>query len=218
MNTSKIILFSMIVSAISCDSFGSGMGSDHGIEAARVIAPVIKGASEQVNEAARELGIKAIKEMSPHLKVLVQNLPHLGSQVGVEQAKVLAPAIEKIAQVVPQVGQAISNSTVETAKVLAPNIQELAKAIPNAGADFGKTFGLETTKAIGGGVVLASTKAKAAVIAAKKAAVAIVSSPAAPYILIGAGCIVVCYGGYKVYRYYHPTEEQIAAAKNCKLR
>ncbi len=217
MNTPKIILFSMIISGISFDILGSGMGSDHGLEAAKVMAPAIKVASEQVNEAARELGIKTIKEISPHIKDFVQSLPNLGSNIGAEPAKILASTMEKIANAIPQVGNALTNGTVETAKVLAPGIQELAKSMPTAGADFGKNFGLETTKAVGGGIVIAGTKAKTALLAAKKAAVVIASSPAAPYVAIGVGVIVVSYGGYKVYRYYHPTEEQIAAAKKLQI-
>lgn len=44
MNTQKIILFYMILSGISLNIFGTGVGSDHGLNAAKIIAPVLTAA------------------------------------------------------------------------------------------------------------------------------------------------------------------------------
>lgn len=104
----------------------------------------------------------------------------------------------------------------EAAKTVAPSMQKTAEALPHLGSEFGSQFGLATTQAIGNGITAAAAAAKSAAVATgttvKSTAIAVASAPATPYILIGAGVIVVSYGGYKVYRHYHPTQEQIAAA------
>lgn len=158
-------------------------------------------------------GYETLQSAIPIVKEAVDKL----SKTGVDITTKAIPAIEKISEALKTVEPALKNGGVEAVKALVPSLNELAKVAPQTSADFGKNFGLGTTEAIGGGIMLAGTKAKAAALAAKKAAVIIASSPAAPYVAIGVGVIVVSYGGYKVYRYYHPTEAQLAAAQKLQI-
>lgn len=76
---------------------------------------------------------------------------------------------------------------------------EYLPAAAAALAGFGYNFGLGTVTAIGAGITKTA-------VAAKAAAIAVVSAPAAPYVAAGG---VAVYGGYKTYRYFYPTKEEI---------
>lgn len=123
--------------------------------------------------------------------------------------------IAQICHYIPVVAIA-EGAGVEFANEMAPAFEKAAAELSKAGIEFGSKFGLETTQAVGTGIVVAGSSLKSAAIVAgcsiKSAALAVAAAPATPYILIGAGVIVVSYGGYKVYRIYNPTQEQIAHA------
>lgn len=93
----------------------------------------------------------------------------------------------------------------------------ITTAAPIVATDAGINFGLNTVKYVCETTVAAVSvvgeTASAAAATVKSAAIAVAAAPATPYIV---GGVVVTYGGYKVYRYYNPTPEEIAKAAKCK--
>lgn len=195
-----ILIFLSQTHHCTIESGNWGMGSDIGVEGIKILAPAME-------EAAKKVAGDAAATLAPALQGSAQSI----AQLGVKPAKIIATALKDVQ----------------------PVIMDVSSNLKVVGADFGKNFGLSTTQAIGNGIASAATAAKSAAVAtgasiksaaaataatAKSTAIAVASAPATPYILIGAGVIVIGYGGYKVYRHYHPTQEQIAAAMKAQAQ
>ena len=191
-----------------------------GVETAKIISPHLKELAQAASQASLNAGMKSAQILAPAVE-------EAAKKVASDAAATLAPALQGSAQSLAQLG-------VKPAEIIATMVKEnqtvLLQASKNfeiAAVDFGKNVGLATTQAIGNGITAAAAATKSAAVAtgasiksaalataatAKSTAIAVAAAPATPYILIGAGVIVVSYGGYKVYRHYHPTQAQIAAA------
>lgn len=87
-----------------------------------------------------------------------------------------------------------------------PILVTATENIVAAGVNFGAEFGVGLYAKISADVAAMGA-------AVKSAAVAVIAAPATPYVV---GGVVVTYGGYKAYRYYNPTPEEVAKAAKCK--
>jgi hypothetical protein len=96
---------------------------------------------------------------------------------------------------------------------LPENIERAERIVEKVGYDIGSGTVDKVVALAGSATAVVSAKAEAAALAVKKAALAVTSPAALPYVAVGVGVIVICYGGYKIYRIYNPTLEQIAYAK-----
>lgn len=100
------------------------------------------------------------------------------------------------------------------ARELHQGLNELAEKHKEALADLGKNAGTGALNLIGVGLTGAAATGKAslaAVLAGAKVTIVTVT-PFVPHIAGATAVAGVCYGGYKIYRSYHPTEEEMLAA------
>lgn len=106
---------------------------------------------------------------------------------------------------------AVKAMGVEAVQEVRKLAEDVMPAVTVAAAGLGSQFG------VGAVQMLLAAAAKTAA-AAKATAVAVVASPAVPFVLAGAGVCVVSYGGYKIYRCYNPTAEQLAEIERQKAQ
>lgn len=191
-----------------------------GVETAKIISPHLKELAQAASQASLNAGVKSAQILAPAVG-------EAAKKVASEAATTLAPALQGSAQAIAKIGVRPAEIVASMAKDAQPMIMYVSDKLPTVGAEFGRDFGATAIHAIGNGITTTATAVQSAAIAtgasiksaavataatAKSTAIAVAAAPATPYVLIGAGVIVVSYGGYKVYRHYHPTQEQIAAA------
>lgn len=100
------------------------------------------------------------------------------------------------------------------ARELHQGLNVIAEQHKEAFADFGKNMGTGALNLIGAGLTgaVAAGKVSAAAALTAAQAAALTAAPFVPPAAIATGLVVVGYGGYKIYRSYHPTEEEMLAA------
>jgi hypothetical protein len=176
--------------------------------------------SADIWPSGKELGSELAKTMAPSIE-------KASKEFALDAAKILAPGMLGVTKAVEKLGVKQLEMVAEILKDNQGTLIQVTKTLETASINLGKNAGLATTNAIGNGITAAFSAAQSAAVAtgasiksaavataatAKSTAIAVAAAPATPYIVVGAGVIVVSYGGYKVYRHYHPTQEQIAAA------
>lgn len=133
----------------------------------------------------------------------------VGSSVGINTWNEAKPTFEEGIKTIDQLGKKAQAISAETGDKLLAATENLKIGLQEAGS---KTVDKAVALA-GSATAVVSAKAKVAALAVKKAALAVTSPAVLPYVAVGVGVIVICYGGYKIYRIYNPTLEQIAYAK-----
>ena len=132
-----------------------------------------------------------------------------------ESAKILAAPAHEFNKKFPEAVEKLVSPVNSFNANLPENIEKLVSPLNafKVGYDIGSGTVDKVVALAGSATAVVSAKAEAAALAVKKAALAVTSPAALPYVAVGVGVIVICYGGYKIYRIYNPTLEQIAYAK-----
>jgi hypothetical protein len=221
-----------------------GVGCDVDLNSAKIMA--LRDASQNFNEAAKELGNKTIKRMSPYFKELLAKHPEFGSNTGLEALKAAIPvinenvdklsktdifitsrnlqALERLAQVLKTAQPALENDGIEAAKVLAPmiekssgDVKQACIALAAAAPNTGANVGVGTLNTLGAAIKTTGAAIKSAGSTVTAVAVA---HPVATCIVIGGVVVgvVVYYKGREIYRHFFPTEAQKANDLQEKLR
>ncbi len=246
-NIKKMVFYQLFLFQLfHCILADNGMGCDIGLNAAKIMAPALRDASQKMNEAAKELGIEAVKELSPHLKELLATLPAAGSEVGLQTVKTAipvvnqtvntlsktgifitaktVPALEKFAEALKTAEPALANGGIEAAKVLAPviekssgEIKQACIALAKAAPNAGANVGVGALNTVGAAIKTTGAAIKSA--GSTVAAVA-VAHPVATCIVVGGVVVgvIVYYKGREIYRYFFPTEAQKANDLKEKLK
>ncbi|MDR3549988.1 MAG: hypothetical protein P4L31_01115 [Candidatus Babeliales bacterium] len=170
--------------------------------------------------------IKKISYYSIFFAIQLCNYSYtVGENAGKNAVKKLDEVIkENMPAVKDALSAAATNAGVNAVAKADEALQNHMPAVNNASADFGKNFGVGFLKTLGEGVtgtgtligigwakssVAVGTVATKTAVAAKATATVIVTAPATPYVVAGAVVVGAGYGGFKVYRHYNPTLEQM---------